>query len=66
MAIVAATKNAAFNLGLDPDIGTLEVGRIADVIVVDGDPSTDIGAVANVRFVMKDGRVARNDFAHGG
>ena len=62
-AIVAATKNAAYNLGLDPDIGTLEVGRVADVIVVDGDPATDIAAMQNVRFVMKDGRVARNDFA---
>jgi imidazolonepropionase-like amidohydrolase len=61
-AIVAATKNAAYNLGLDPDIGTLEVGRIADVIVVDGDPATDIAAMENVRFVMKEGQVARNDF----
>ena len=42
---------------------TLEVGRIADVIVVDGDPNEDIGAVGRVRFVMKDGRVARNDLA---
>jgi imidazolonepropionase-like amidohydrolase len=65
-AIVAATRNAAANLGLDPEIGTLEVGRIADVIVVDGDPSTDIGDVGRVRFVMKDGRVARNDLAHAG
>jgi imidazolonepropionase-like amidohydrolase len=62
-AIVAATKNAAYNLGLDPDIGTLEVGRIADVIVVDGDPAADIAAMQNVRFVMKEGQVARNDFA---
>jgi imidazolonepropionase-like amidohydrolase len=60
-AIVAATKNAAENLGLAPDVGTLEVGRLADVIVVDGDPSTDIAAVGRVRFVMKDGTVARND-----
>jgi imidazolonepropionase-like amidohydrolase len=61
--IVAATRHAAENLGLAPEIGTLEVGRLADVIVVDGDPSADIGAVADVRFVMKDGQVARNDFA---
>ena len=60
-AIVAATRNAADNLGLAPEIGTLEVGRIADVIVVDGDPTTDITAVGRVRFVMKDGTVARND-----
>jgi imidazolonepropionase-like amidohydrolase len=62
-AIVAATRTAAENLGLSPEIGTLEVGRIADVIVVDGDPSADIGAIASVRFVMKDGEVARNDLA---
>jgi imidazolonepropionase-like amidohydrolase len=60
-AIVAATKNAAENLGIAPDIGTLEVGRIADVIVVDGDPIADMSAVGRVRFVMKDGTVARND-----
>ena len=62
-AIVAATRNAAENLGLAPDVGTLEVGRLADVIVVDGDPTTDIAAVGRVRFVMKDGTIARNDFA---
>jgi imidazolonepropionase-like amidohydrolase len=62
-AIVAATRTAAYNLGLDPDIGTLEVGRIADVIVVSGDPATDIGAMTGIRFVMKDGQVFRNDLA---
>jgi imidazolonepropionase-like amidohydrolase len=65
-AIVAATRNAAENLGLAPEIGTLAVGRVADVIVVDGDPAADIGAVASVRFVMKDGQVARNDLAKAG
>jgi imidazolonepropionase-like amidohydrolase len=62
-AIVAATHSAAENLGLAPEIGTLEVGRLADIIVVDGDPSTDIAAVGRTRFVMKDGAVVRNDFA---
>ncbi|HEX4656320.1 MAG TPA: amidohydrolase family protein [Streptosporangiaceae bacterium] len=60
-AIVAATRTAAENLGLAPDVGTLEVGRLADIIVIDGDPTTDIAAVGRVRFVMKDGTVARND-----
>jgi imidazolonepropionase-like amidohydrolase len=60
-AIVAATRNAAENLGLAPDVGTLEVGRLADIVVVDGDPSTDITAAGRVRFVMKDGTVARDD-----
>jgi imidazolonepropionase-like amidohydrolase len=60
-ALVAATSSAARNLGLDPDIGTLAAGRTADVIVVDGDPATDIAAVGRVKFVMKDGQIIRND-----
>jgi imidazolonepropionase-like amidohydrolase len=60
-AIVAATRNAAENLGLAPDVGTLEVGRLADIVVVDGDPTSDITAAGRVRFVMKDGTVARDD-----
>jgi imidazolonepropionase-like amidohydrolase len=62
-AIVAATRTAAENLGLAPDVGTLEVGRLADIVVVDGDPSSDIAAVSRVRFVMKDGVVARDDLS---
>jgi imidazolonepropionase-like amidohydrolase len=65
-AVVAATRTAAQNLDLAPDVGTLEEGRLADVILVDGDPSTDIGAVGRVRLVVKDGTVYRNDFAGAG
>jgi imidazolonepropionase-like amidohydrolase len=64
-ALVAATSSAARNLGLDPDVGTLEVGRLADVIVVAGDPVADIAAVQATRFVMKDGQVYRNDLGGG-
>jgi imidazolonepropionase-like amidohydrolase len=62
-AIVAATASAAASLGLAPEIGTLEVGRLADVIVVDGDPAADITAVDRVQLVMKDGQLARSDLA---
>ena len=62
-AIVAATRNAAENLDLAPDVGTLEVGRLADIVVVDGDPSSDITAAGRVRFVMKDGVLARDDLS---
>jgi imidazolonepropionase-like amidohydrolase len=62
-AIVAATRNAAENLGLAPDVGTLEVGRLADIVVVDGDPSSDITAAGRVRLVMKDGMLARDDLS---
>jgi imidazolonepropionase-like amidohydrolase len=54
-AIEAATVNAAALLGLD-DVGTLEPGRRADLIAVDGDPLTDVTVLKRVAFVLKDGR----------
>jgi imidazolonepropionase-like amidohydrolase len=54
-AIHAATVNAAALLGLD-DVGTLEPGRRADLIAVDGDPLADVTVLKRVPFVMKDGR----------
>ncbi len=41
-AIVAATRNGAFAMRMEGQVGTLEVGRIADVLVVDGDPLADV------------------------
>ena len=54
-AIVAGTKNGAELLGLEEEIGTLEVGKQADLIVVDGDPVEDISQIENLVLVMKDG-----------
>lgn len=58
-AISAATTEAAELLGLADDAGSLEPGRLADVIAVRGDPLADIGALREVTFVMKAGRVQR-------
>lgn len=58
-AIVAGTKTAAACLGLEAEIGTLEPGRYADLLVVDGDPLRDIGLLdrpESLRIVIKGGR----------
>jgi imidazolonepropionase-like amidohydrolase len=56
-AIVSATSLAATSLGLASQIGALAPGLAADLMAVDGDPSTDIKALRRVAFVMKGGRV---------
>ncbi len=55
-AIVAATGNAAENLG-QPDLGTIEAGRPADLIAVSGDPLREISNTRGIQLVMKDGKV---------
>src|SRR5262249_58705988 len=59
-AIVSATSLAARSLGLGDRIGVAAPGFEADLIAVDGDPTTDITALRRVVFVMKGGRVYRN------
>jgi imidazolonepropionase-like amidohydrolase len=61
-AIRAATLNAADLIGWSDKVGSLEKGRYADLIAVDGDPLSDVKTLEKVKFVMKGGAVARNDF----
>jgi imidazolonepropionase-like amidohydrolase len=56
-AIVSATKNAAELLGMENQIGTIEVGKWADIVAVSGNPLKDISLLKNVEFVMKEGKV---------
>jgi imidazolonepropionase-like amidohydrolase len=56
-AIQSATGGAARALGLADTIGTVATGRIADLVVVDGDPSTDISTLRNVQLVLQAGKV---------
>ncbi|MFG0282838.1 MAG: amidohydrolase family protein, partial [Phycisphaerales bacterium JB039] len=55
--LVSATVSAADLCGMADQIGTIEPGKLADIIAVDGDPLADIGVLMDVRFVMKGGVV---------
>jgi len=57
--IVAATRNAARVCGLGQELGTLEAGKTADVLVVNGDPLRDLAALTNVRLVIRRGEIIR-------
>src|SRR5882757_3405385 len=62
-AIQASTINAADLIGWSEKVGSLEKGRYADLVAVDGDPLSNVRILESVKFVMKGGVVSRNDFA---
>lgn len=59
--IQSATVSAADLLGVTDIVGSIEKGKLADIIAVDGDPIKDIQAMGRVKFVMKDGVVYKNE-----
>src|SRR6478736_6052177 len=64
-ALKSATGNDAELLGIGQKVGTLEKGKLADVIAVPGDPSADITATEHVSFVMKEGKIVRQGLPEG-
>jgi imidazolonepropionase-like amidohydrolase len=62
-AIRSATVVTAELFGIADEAGTLEPGKLADLIAVAGDPLTDISALRDIDFVMKSGVVAKRDGA---
>ena len=58
-SIRAATLSAATVMGMEQQLGTIEPGKLADIVAVQGDPAIDIGAMMKMVFVMKDGTIYR-------
>lgn len=59
-ALRAATLNGALALGVASDFGTVEVGKVADLVVLGADPTEDLGNLSQVIYVIRDGRVMRS------
>ena len=64
-AIVAATKNAARTLHAEMDIGTIEVGKLADLVILDANPLEDIRNTRKIWKVIQGGRVIDRDALEG-
>jgi imidazolonepropionase-like amidohydrolase len=62
-SVQAGTVNAADLLGWTDKIGTIEAGKWADIIAVDGDPLQDVTTLEHVKFVMKGGEVVKNEYS---
>jgi imidazolonepropionase-like amidohydrolase len=65
MPAIEATRSATFHaaklLKVEDQLGTIEVGKLADLVAVKGDPLTDIELMQHVSFVMKNGVVYKYD-----
>ena len=59
-ALRSATSSDADLFGISAKVGTLEKGKLADIIAMAGDPTTDITATERVSFVMKEGKIVKN------
>jgi imidazolonepropionase-like amidohydrolase len=60
-AIQAGTINAADLLGWSDRVGTIEAGKFADLVAVDGEPIANVRVLENPRFVMRGGGVIKNE-----
>jgi len=65
-ALVSATRGAARGIGIDSQRGTIEAGKAADLVLIDGNPADDIKNTRRIRYVIKDGRLVHQAPAAGG
>jgi imidazolonepropionase-like amidohydrolase len=59
--LVTATINASAHLEMADDIGTIEAGKYADIIALDGNPLEDVAELMDVDFVMQGGTVHKSE-----
>ncbi len=59
--LIAATRNGAEAYGLGDDLGTVEVGKLADLLVLDADPLADVANFRSINMVIKEGRIIDRD-----
>ena len=57
--IVSATRNGARSCNMEKELGTLEAGKLADVLVVDGDPLADVHALTSAHLILREGKAIR-------
>ena len=55
--LATMTRDSAIYLGRDKDLGTIAEGKLADLLIVAGNPLEELSALKNVRVVVKDGAV---------
>lgn len=55
-ALQAATIDAAYSMGIDKDLGSIDVGKLADIVVLNRNPLVEIGATKDIALIIKNGR----------
>lgn len=60
-AITAATLNGAKAIGIEKDYGTLELGKVADLVILNADPAADIRNTQTIEYVMQGGKLYKRD-----
>ena len=62
--IISATKHSAYVCGLENELGTIESGKIADIIIVKENPLNDLNALLSVQLVIHNGEIIKSIYPY--